>query len=166
MCVVSYLLFAVSMCFVHRIQPTAEPAKMARIKTNNTIAVPAIGPLMLYQFAKLPAISMLLAYIRIHARLITILKTVKNELKNKSNVFIFLRDYAAGGLRLLLYVLFCVHQHHARDGCDLVRCKQLPGRRARCCVVSCCLTMQKYCIQCNKPNKTALKTLQEMYFNN
>lgn len=153
------------MCFVHMIQPTAEPAKMASTKTNRAMPVPAIGPLMLHQFAKLPAISMLFAKVRIHARHTTMLNVVSSELKNKSDVFIFLRGYAAGGLRLLLYVLFCVHQHHARDDCDLFRCKQLPGRQARCCVVSCCLTMQRYIYILIKPNKTAKKIIKIFTFN-
>lgn len=89
MCVVSYLLFAVSMCFVHIMQPTAEPAKMARIKTNIARPVPAIGPLMLHQFSKVPAISILFAKVRIHARHTVMLNVVSSELKNKSVVFIF-----------------------------------------------------------------------------
>ena len=129
MCVVSYLLVAVSMCFVHMMQPTAEPAKMARTKTNIARTVPAIGPLMLHHFSKLPAMSILCAKVRIQAKHITRLNIVNNELKNKSVVFIFLRVlYSHGGCGYY-YMYCCVHQHHARDGSDLVRCKLLPGRR-------------------------------------
>lgn len=91
--------------------------------------VPAIGPLMLHQFAKLPAIAMLFAKVRIQAKHITMTNVVNNELKNKSNVFIFLRVLCSRGGCGYYYMYCCVHQHHARDGSDLVRCKLLPGRR-------------------------------------
>ena len=91
--------------------------------------VPAIGPLMLHQFAKLPAIAMLLTKVKIQAKHITMLNVVNNELKNKSNVFIFLRVLCSQGGCGYYYMYCCVHQHHARDGSVLVRCKLLPGRR-------------------------------------
>ena len=106
MCVVSYLLVAVSMCFVHMMQPTAEPAKMARTKTNIARPVPAIGPLMLHHFSKLPAMSILFAKVRIHARHTEMLNVVSSELKNKSVVFIFLRVLCSqGGCPLLCHFL-------------------------------------------------------------
>ena len=95
------------------IQPTAEPAKMASTKTNRAMPVPAIGPLMLHQFAKLPAISMLFAKVRIHARHTTMLNVVSSELKNKSDVFIFLRVLCSqGAAGLIICIVVCISIMH------------------------------------------------------
>ena len=158
-------MIALISCFVNIMPPTAMQTKMAKTKTMRKMLVAAMGPLMLHQFAKLPAIAMLFAKVRIHAKHITMLNVVINELKNKSNVFIFLRVLCSRGGCDYYYMYCCVHQHHARDDCDLVRCKQLPGRRARCCVVSCCLTMQRYIYILIKPNKTAKKVIKTFTFN-
>lgn len=75
--------------------------------------VPAIGPLMLHQFAKLPAIAMLLAKIRIQARHITMLNVVNNELKNKSNVFIFLRVLCSHAAAVIIIcIVVCISIMH------------------------------------------------------
>lgn len=78
---------------------------------------PAMGLFMLHQFAKLPAIAMLFAKVRIQVKHITKLNVVANELKNKSVVFIFLRVLCGRGGCGYYYMYWCVHQHHARDDC-------------------------------------------------
>lgn len=75
--------------------------------------VPAIGPLMLHQFAKLPAIAMLLTKVKIQAKHITRLNVVNNELKNKSIVFIFLRVlYSQGAAVLIICIVVCISIMH------------------------------------------------------
>lgn len=75
--------------------------------------VPAIRPLMLHQFAKLPTIAMLLAKVKIQAKHITMLNVVHYELKNKSNVFIFLRVLCSQGAAVIIIcIVVCISIMH------------------------------------------------------
>jgi hypothetical protein len=94
-------------------QPTAEQTKTASTKAKIAMPAPAMGPLMLHQFKKLPAMSILFAKVKIHAKAHTRFKTVKNELKNKSIVFIFLRVLCSHGAAVLIIcIVVCISIMH------------------------------------------------------